>query len=551
MKKINKVLAFALAASLVVGLAACGDKKPAEEKQTAQNTPAASGTKTETKATSTPTPTLAPLKISVLLPSDDEHTEENKFYDQMVAEINKYTNMDITWKWADTTTYYTDENLGLKLTTGDVEDVLVVGNNATFYQAAEEGLFWDLAPYLDDYDNLATIPEAYRAAASKNGKLYGLPRGREIGRNGMGYRLDWLENLGLDEPTNWEAYHEMLYQFTYGDPDGNGLDDTVGLGLDSWGGVFDIMFPWFGVPNIWGVDAKGDLINRYMTEEYKDALKKIRQLYEEGLINNGSNGIADFRDLGAGQAQKSLLRTQLAGSGVQVVDDQRKVQEYFQNEGLTTEDEIMYTVRGYVDCGFGPRVQPFIGISNMIAVSKVNIKTEAQLRQVLQFLNDINDGEMLLLIDSGLRGVTWDLNEEGYVTYYTGDEATEKLEGLSGKYRNGFNQVPVYFTADSNPRPYVVAPATSAIKLLEEATYADNRLHLVPNYGLSYESSTPSAANAETFNALNKIMTDAQLAYIVGEIDDTGLEAAINQWSKAGGAQLTKEINELYHKAGN
>ncbi len=30
MKKLNKVLAFALAASLVVGLAACGDKKPAE-----------------------------------------------------------------------------------------------------------------------------------------------------------------------------------------------------------------------------------------------------------------------------------------------------------------------------------------------------------------------------------------------------------------------------------------------------------------------------------------------------------------------------------------
>ncbi|MCR5823851.1 MAG: extracellular solute-binding protein, partial [Lachnospiraceae bacterium] len=542
MKKLNKVLATVLAASMVISLAACGDKKPAADNgQTAQNTPAASGNKTETKATSTPTPTptLAPLKISVLLPSDDEHTEENKFYDQMVAEINKYTNMDITWKWADTTTYYTDENLGLKLATGDVEDVLVVGNNAAFYQAAEEGLFWDLAPYLDDYDNLATIPEAYRAAASKNGKLYGLPRGREIGRNGMGYRLDWLENLGLEEPTNWEAYHEMLYQFTYGDPDGNGIDDTVGLGIDSWPGVWDIMLPWFGVPNIWGIDSNGNLINRYMTEEYKSALKKIRQLYEEGLINNGSNGIADFRDLGGGSAQKSLLRTQQAGSGVQVVDDQRKVQEYFQKEGLTTEDKIMYTVRGYVDCGYGACVQPYIGISNMIAVSKVNIKTEAQLRQVLQFLNDINDGEMLLLIDSGLRGVTWDLDENGYVKLYTGDEATEKLEGLSGTYRNGFNQIPVYFTADANPRPYVVAPATSAIKVLEQEVYADNRLHLVPNYGLSYESSTPSASNADTFTNLGKIMSDAQQAYIVGEIDDAGLEAAINQWAKAGGTQLT------------
>ena len=37
----------------------------------------------------------------------------------------------------------------------------------------------------------------------------------------------------------------------------------------------------------------------------------------------------------------------------------------------------------------------------------------------------------------------------------------------------------------------------------------------------------------------------------MGEIDDAGLEAAINQWWAAGGEQWTKEINEAYHAAGN
>ena len=46
-------------------------------------------------------------------------------------------------------------------------------------------------------------------------------------------------------------------------------------------------------------------------------------------------------------------------------------------------------------------------------------------------------------------------------------------------------------------------------------------------------------------------MADAQKAYILGEIDDAGLEEALNRWLTAGGEQVTKEMNELYHAAGN
>ncbi|MBQ7636127.1 MAG: extracellular solute-binding protein [Lachnospiraceae bacterium] len=554
MKKLNKVLALALAASMVVSLAACGkDKDNAASNKSATPTPVVSGNQTTAKATSTPTPTptLAPLKITVSLPSNDEHLEENVYYDQVVKTINEYTNMDVTWEWNDDSTYYDDEHLGLKISTGDVADVLVVGTNAAFYAAANEGLFWDLTPYIDDYDNLAQIPEAFRAYVSSNGKMFGIPRSRTLARNGLGYRLDWLNNLGLAEPTTWEDYYKMLYAFTYNDPDGNGVDDTVGLGLDNWDGVWNIMMLWFGVPNDWGLDKNGDLIFKFQTEEYKTALKAFRQLYSEGLINNGANGIPDFRDINPGKARDTLQRQSLAGSGVQVLDDQRKVQTYFQDNGITTEDEIIYTLQGYVDTGLGAFCMPQLGGNNMVAISTVNIKTEAQLRQVLQFLNDVNDGDMLNLIDYGIEGVTWHLNDEGYIEMYTGDEATEKLNGASGTYRNGFNQILAYFTADENARKVTLAPETAPIRVLENELYAEDVQYLVTNYGLSYQSSTPTFINSELKSQLDTIMADAQKAYIVGEIDDTGLEAAINQWVKAGGAQYTKEINELYHAAGH
>ena len=567
MKKLRKTVAVLLALTMILSLAACTKDTGSENPTTAPTQEAAQPTKAQEPAktddgkkddgnkqdTTTPEPTAAPvaepIAITVSLPSDNEHVAdgtndgEMENYNKLVAAIEDYTNTKLTMQWLDKTTYYDDEHLGLKIATGDVADVLVVGKTAAFLEAAEAGLFWDLTPYIDEFDNLATIPEATRQNASYNGKMYGIPRSRTLARNGLGYRLDWLNNLGLAEPTTWEDFHDMLYAFTYNDPDGNGVDDTVGLGLDNWSGVFNIMMTWFGVPNEWGIDASGNLIYKAETEEYINALKAFRELYSEGVINNGANGIPDFREVDPGKARDQLLRTSLAGCGVQVLDDQRKVETYFEGEaGLATPDDPIYTLQGYVDTGKGPLCYPTTGMNNLLAISTVRIKTEDQLRQVLSFLNDLNDGEMLNLIDYGFEGVTWEKDEDGYIHLYSADELTEK--GVSGKYRNGFNQVIPYFTAPANDRTITVPPANTVVTILEQQLYADDIQYCVPNYGASYTSDTYVALGGD----LDKIIADAQLAFIVGEIDESALNEAIKTWKQGGGDQVTKEMNELYHK---
>ena len=188
----------------------------------------------------------------------------------------------------------------------------------------------------------------------------------------------------------------------------------------------------------------------------------------------------------------------------------------------------------------------------MIAISTKNIKTEDQLRRVLQFLNDLNDGECLNLIEYGWEGKTYDLDENGYVSLWlTGNEEQKaKLEAAgvaSEKYRNGFNQILAYFTADENARPVTTAPASTAITKLEQELYEAGKAYVVTNEGASYTSKTYQDQGA----ALDAIVADAQKAYILGEIDDAGLEEALNRWLTAGGEQVTKEMNELYHAAGN
>lgn len=566
MRKTKRFLAGLLAASMVMGLAACGGKTenngttntPVPTKAESQNTGnttggnTASGNETTSGGTDTPAPEQPQgyvedhtrMAITVSLPSDEEHVEANQWYDKLRQELSDYLQMDITWEWTASATYYDDEHLGLRIATADVADVCVVGKNAAFLEAAEDGLFWDLAPYIDDYDNLRTIPQATRENASYNGKMYGIPRSRTLARNGLGYRLDWLNNLGLAEPTDWDSFYNMLYAFTYNDPDGNGIDDTVGLGLDSWDGVFNIMMTWFGVPNDWGL-KDGNLIYKYETEEYKTALKAFRQLFTEGLINNGANGIPDFRDVAAGKARDQIVRTGMAGCGVQVLDDQRKVETYFEQQGLATEDEPIYTLQGYVDTGKGPLCYPTTGMNNMIAISTKNIKTEEQLRRVLLFLNELNDGACMNLIEYGWEGLTYKLDENGYVTLFTSEElAASGVE--STKYNYGFNQVIPYFTAPENDRPVTVAPPTSVIRQLENQLYADDIQYCVPNYGASYTSETFVKDN--TGDTINKQMQEAQLKYIVGEIDEAGLNEAIKTWKAAGGDQITKEMNELFHK---
>ncbi|MBP5184337.1 MAG: hypothetical protein J6113_04430, partial [Lachnospiraceae bacterium] len=168
-------------------------------------------------------------------------------------------------------------------------------------------------------------------------------------------------------------------------------------------------------------------------------------------------------------------------------------------------------------------------------------KTEEQLKQVLNFLDKMNDGVMLNLIEFGWEGETFELDENGAVSLYDADKLAEVGVG-SANYRFGFNQVPVYFTAEENARPYTTAVSTDPIRVDENECYEDGTKYLVPNYGISFTSDKYIEVGAD----LDKIVADAELQFIKGEIDENGLNEAIAAWKNGGGDQVTKEMNDLY-----
>jgi putative aldouronate transport system substrate-binding protein len=323
----------------------------------------------------------------------------------------------------------------------------------------------------------------------------------------------------------------MLVAFTTGDPDGNGIDDTYGLGISNFTGSWDIMQIWFGAPNGWGLTEDDELIPVHMTPEYDEALAWFRKIYSEGLVN------PDFNEYPSGEWD-NLLRGGIAGASADVTDRFRRNQEYFNNNSIPAETRIV----GYFTGAHGPRTYPTQGYADLLAISTQKAKTEEDMLKVMDFINKMSDAEMLNLAEWGYEGDDYYFDEElGYYVRYTAEEKT--ANGFpTTDFRNGFNQMLSYFISPEQNALRIYGEPLSELRQMEADVQADNLLHAVPNYGASYISETYTASGTE----LDAIIADARIDYIIGTIDDVGLQEAKNQWLRSGGEDVIKEMNELY-----
>lgn len=128
----------------------------------------------------------------------------------------------------------------------------------------------------------------------KNGKLLNIPytKTENNSQSVIVYRKDWLEHLNLAVPTTLDEFHDMLYAFTYNDPDGNGVNDTYGM---------DASTAWVGMWMIYGSygfaqhqsakcgsfykNEDGTVTYTSVTDAYQQALALIAQWYAEGILD--------------------------------------------------------------------------------------------------------------------------------------------------------------------------------------------------------------------------------------------------------------------------
>ena len=146
------------------------------------------------------------------------------------------------------------------------------------------------------------------ASAKVDGKLYGLPQlsAADGTCDLLWIRTDWLENLGLKAPTTMDELIEVAKAFRYNDPDGNGQDDTWGIGFQkaivsedgASPGSYEGFFAAYGAyAKAWVKGDDGKITYSGINNGIKDALPQLNQMYEDGLIDP-EFGVKDTVKLG-------------------------------------------------------------------------------------------------------------------------------------------------------------------------------------------------------------------------------------------------------------
>ncbi|MFH5181372.1 extracellular solute-binding protein [Paenibacillus sp. TAB 01] len=270
-KTVSKTIPALAAAALLVTATACS-----------------SGAGTSATGGSTGDKTEAPTQISIMSTffSQEPPTEDNV----IIKEIEKRTNTQLKITWVSPNNYA--DKLNVTLASGDMPDMILVDYPQRYplvKSMSQQGAFWDLTDLYKNYPNLAKFPElTWKNLAFGDGKNYGIPRVRPVyGQTGLNIRKDWLDKLGLKEPTTTDELYEVLKAFATQDPDGNGKADTYGfLGYtDPTGmGKFNVIESAFTkTVGDWKLE-NGKLTPIIFLPSQKDALVYLHKLYAEKLI---------------------------------------------------------------------------------------------------------------------------------------------------------------------------------------------------------------------------------------------------------------------------
>ncbi|MBT2758873.1 extracellular solute-binding protein [Mesobacillus foraminis] len=449
-------------------------------------------------------------------------TEPPKENSPALKALEKYTKTDITVNYV--VDAYPDK-LNITLASGNLPHILMIPDKIpSFVSAVRDGAFWELGPYLKDYPNLKEANEVTLQNSSIDGKIYGIYRARPLGRNGITMRKDWLDNLGLEKPETVEEFYNVLKAFTQDDPDGNGKDDTYGMVISKYFGPFDIMQLWFGAPNKWGEDQDGKLYPDFTTDEYLEALKFFKKLYDEKLINE------DFAVMDPLKWGDPMMNNQ-AGVIVDVLDRAYRTQEDMIKANPDLKDPI--TVLPGVEGPDGLRLMPTAGYSGMLAIPKTSVKTEEELKKVLTFIDKLSDKEAQIIAYNGIEGKHYEMKDGKFESLAADDKALQ----------NEYTDLNQFYTGIPENR-FLEAEKTPLRKEVE-AMMIKNEENIVPNPAAALISDV-YATNGQQ---LDNIINDARTKFIVGQIDEAGFKDAIELWKKSGGDKYVEEINKLHKEA--
>ena len=160
----------------------------------------------------------------------------------------------------------------------------------------KNGQTLDVTDYYKDMPERSKVmfDQAAKNFVTVDGRIYGFATpSAYAGNEGLLIRKDWLDKLGLAEPATLDELYDVMYAFTYNDPDGNGKNDTYGYGAFveetvSYeiypGRRFEPLMGAFGVEGTWNM-SRSNFGLRIHDPAYYDWMVFFKKMIDNGVID--------------------------------------------------------------------------------------------------------------------------------------------------------------------------------------------------------------------------------------------------------------------------
>ena len=473
-----------------------------------------------------------PFEITVMVPEftlDVDYVEENN---PVLQAIEEATGVKLKMLFMSNEGY--GDNVNTTLTENNPPMVMAVtdARDPSIINSARAGAFWDLTDFIADKDNYpylaAGAPAVYQNIAI-DGRIYGIFRSRAFPRAGIYYRLDIAKEVGFDrEVKTIDDLTELAEKLA------GYSSDTYALNMCSYyAGTINVITVAMGAPNNWGIDENGDIYPAHKSPAYLEGLNWLRHLYEIGGID------PNFATIPTSEWD-NIERTGKAFMRFYCLDNTHRQQEWFENNAGVTE-QVFQSVGPIAKADGSITVWPQNnGFAGEILINKKGV-SEEDLPKVVKFLDWCNGPEGQTILNAGLEGLTYWVNEDGY-RYVPEDKIDEA--GMNSKmYVHDMNQLGMGVPGNLENPPASVNRGCTALR----ERYNQLNIELAP-YAVADPCFPLISQTAVDYGAqLSPILTDAAAQYISGIISEDELRGEWERWGETGGDKMTAEYNEAYH----
>lgn len=449
-----------------------------------------------------------------------------------------------------------DEALNILVKDRNLPDIFLVSDRETLEELVENDLIEDLTEVYKSCasDKIQEMYESYGkellASGTFDGKLFALPETAiDDGSQLLWLRRDWMEQLGVKEPKTLDEALSVIRAFQENRMGAEEGEDPVGLVCDpglvgtvSTSYSVDSVFEMFGAyPQQWIKNADGEIVYGSLTEETKEALGYLRELYKQGILDpdfalRAQNNIRDLVVNGKCGAFFGLWWT----PNNPLMDEYRKNKETDWEPYYLTAD-AKRTVEVYSTFWDSKYVVVRKGYEHPEIVMKILSVLFDYSRYEAEDADEVNS-YFALNVDPTARPlmINVDYNEATYIVtkhirevlYSPGDEKTrEDLSAIEASY---FDACKEYLEAEV---PSVEAWAAyksriSAVGLLVDANYhAPEKKYLGDGDG-------------EIPQTLRSLEKKAFIQIIMGKKPVSSFDSFVEEWYRKGGDSLTERVRK-------